>query len=254
MIDVHCHLTYPGLDEIKERVIEEAKTVLDAIITCGYPKDAGKSLGLSEKYPAFVFATLGLHPADIDKMSDQQVRDYMDFIRSNRENIVAVGEIGLDKHIFDDKRRNERFREIFIQYLELAKELDLPAVLHLRKAEQEGFDIVSEMGMKKVVFHYYSGNITLARQIIEKGWYISIPSTINTSKNLRDIGKKFPLEFLLTETDSPFSSPFREKVNIPQNVKVVVEKIATLRKVDAKEVDRVTTENAIKFFDLPIKI
>jgi len=252
MIDVHCHLTYPGLDEIKEKVIEEAKAVLDAIITCGYPKDAGKSLGLSEKYPGFVFATLGLHPIDIDKMSDQQVKDYMDFIRSNRENIVAVGEIGLDRHIFADEKKNERFREIFIQCLELAKELDLPAVLHLRKAEQEGFDTVSKMNMKKIVFHYYSGNITLAKQIIKKGWHISIPSTINTSKNLRDIGKKFPLEFLLTETDSPFSSPFKEKINVPQNVRVVIEKIAELRGMKADEVDKITTENAVKIFRLRI--
>jgi TatD DNase family protein len=247
-------LTYQGLDEIKEKVIEEAKAVLNAIITCGYPNDAEKSLELSKRYHSFVFLTLGLHPVDIVKMSDQQVKEYLDLIRNNRENIVAVGEIGLDKHIFKDEKQNERFREVFLQCLELAKELDLPAVLHLRKAEQEGFDIVSEMGIKKVVFHYYSGGITLARQIIERGYYISIPSTINNSKNLRDIGKKFPLEFLLTETDSPFSSPFNEKINVPQNVKVVVEKIAELRKIDAKEVDRITTENAIKIFGLPIKI
>lgn len=250
MIDCHCHLTYPGLDEIKEKVIEEAREVLDAVITCGYPDDAEKSLDLSKNYPDFIFLTLGLHPTDIAKMSDQQVKEYLDFIRSNRESIVAVGEIGLDKHIFADEKQNERFREIFVQCLELAKELDLPAVLHLRKAEQEGFDIVSEMNMKKVVFHYYSGNITLARQIIEKGWYISIPSTINNSKNLRDIGKKFPLESLLTETDSPFSPPFNEKINVPQNVKVVVEKIAELRGIKIDEVDKITTTNASHLFNL----
>lgn len=248
MIDVHCHLTYKGLDEIKDKVVEEAKKTMTAIITCGYPKDCREALELSKKYRGFVFLTLGLHPIDIVKMSDEEVDDYLDFIREHKDDIVAIGEIGLDWHWFKDEKQNERFREIFVKCLNLSKELNLPVLLHTRKAEQECFEIVKNLGIKKAVFHYYSGNITLARQIIESGYFISLSTSINNSSNSKDIAKKFPLNFLLTETDSPF--PMQEKPNVPQNVKLVVEKIAELRNVPFEDVGKQTTENAVRFFGL----
>jgi len=248
MIDIHCHLTYPGLIEIKEKVIEEAKSEMKAIITCGYPKDCLEALELSKKYSGFVYLTLGLHPIDIIKMSDEEVNKYLDFIREHADDILAVGEIGLDKHWFKDKKENERFEKVFIQCLELSKELDLPAILHLRKTEEDGFKIVLENKIEKAVFHCYGGNITLGKQIIEKNYFISLATNINNSKNSKDIARKFPLKQLLTETDSPFLSPVAGKPNVPQNVKMVIEKIAEERQMSFDEVDRITTENAINLF------
>ena len=250
MIDVHCHMVYEGLDEIKEKVLEEAKKKMDAVVTCGYPKDWEKNLELTKKFPGFVFLTIGLHPIDIKEMTDKQVQDYFDVIRSHAEEIVAVGEIGLEKKWFKEESDLIRFKEVFIQGLELAKEIDKPVVLHLRKAEQEGFDTVVEQKMKDVIFHYYSGNVTLARQIVEKGYYISIPTMIDRSSNLKDIAKKFPLENLLTETDSPFSSPIPNQTNVPQNVEHTIKKIAELRNTSFEEVDKRTTENAKRIYRL----
>jgi len=251
MIDVHCHLCYQGLDEIKDAVVQQSIAAgMKGIITCAYPKDLQKNYGLVKKYPGFLYLSAGLHPIDIKDMTQKEIDAYWDWIRSHADEIVAVGEIGLEKKEFSDEKLLKRFKEVFIQGLELAKEVKKPVVLHLRKAEQEGFDTVVAEGMKEVVFHYYSGNMTLAKQIIKKNYYISIPTTINNSSNLKDIGKKFPLDRLLTETDAPFSSPIPNQPNVPQNVRLTIEKIAELRKTDFAEVDMQTTANAERVFNL----
>jgi TatD DNase family protein len=251
MIDIHCHLAYEGLVEIADAVVHQSKQAgMDGIITCAYPKDLQKNLEIVKKYPGFVFLSVGLHPIDIKDMTDKQVADYFNFIREHADEIVAVGEIGLEKKWFNEEKDLQRFKEVFIQGLDLAKELKKPVVLHLRKAEQEGFDTVVQENMKEVVFHYYSGNMTLAKQIIEKNYYISIPATINNRSTLQDIAKKLPIEQLLTETDSPFSSPFPNSVNVPQNVRLTIEKIAELRKISFEEADKQTTENAKRIFSL----
>lgn len=247
---MHCHLAYPGLGEIRERVVEEAKKSMTALITCGYPRDYKESLELSREHKGFVFLSLGLHPIDISKMTDKEIDDYLGFVREHKEDIVAIGEIGLDRHHFKDGKDQERFKKVFVRCLELAKELDLPVVLHTRKAEQECFEIVKSLGMKKVVFHCYGGNLTLAKQIIDAGYFISLTTNMNNSSNAKDIAKKFPLERLMTETDSPFLSPEKGKQNVPINVRIVVEKIAELRKMNFEDVDKQTTENAVKFFRL----
>lgn len=246
MIDCHCHLGYPGLVEIINKILEESRNML--VITCGYPKDYEKSLELSKKHKN-IYLSLGLHPIDISKMTDEQVKDYLEFIRSCKNEIVAVGEIGLDYHWFD-KERGERFRKIFVECLKLAKEIDKPVVLHTRKAEEECFNIVKELEMEKIDFHCYAGNLTLAKQIIESGYYISLATNIKNSKNSKAIAKKFPIDRLLTETDSPFLSPNKNVVNRPINVKLVLESIAELRSMTVDEIDKITTENAVKFFNL----
>jgi TatD DNase family protein len=251
MIDIHCHLAYEGLDEIKDAVVQQSMQAgMDGIITCAYPKDLQKNVELVKKYPGFLYLSVGLHPIEIKDMTQQQIDSHWDFIREHAEEIVAVGEIGLEKHWFKEEEMLQRFKEVFVQGLDLAKELNKPVVLHLRKAEQEGFDTVVAENMKEVVFHYYSGNMTLAKQIIEKKYFISIPATINNRSTLQDIAKKLPLSQLLTETDSPFSSPFPNSVNVPQNVRLTVEKIAELRNISFEEADRQTTENAKRVFRL----
>jgi len=250
MIDVHCHLTYEGLDEIKESVVKEAKKVMDAIITCGYPEDAKKALEISERHKNFVYLTLGLHPIHVVKMSDKEIDEYKRFVIENKQKIVAVGEIGLDFHWIKEKSKNERVKEIFIEFLELAKEVRLPVILHLRKAEKEGFEIITGEDIKEAVFHCYAGNLTLAKQIVDEGYYISLGTNLMRSKNTKKIAKKFPLDKLLTETDAPFLSPFPGKVNVPQNVQFVLERMSELRNMSVEEIDGVIMRNARELFKI----
>lgn len=248
MIDVHAHLCFGEFSKMKDAVVMQSKAAgLDAIVNCSLPSDLKESFELMKKYPDFIFTTVGLHPNDIEEMAQKEIAAHFDFIREHADEIAAIGEIGLEKKDASEEKFSKQ-KETFIQELDLAKELQKPVVLHLRKAEQEGFDTVVKENMKEVVFHYYSGNMTLAKQIIEKGFYISIPTTINNRSTLKDICKKLPLENLLTETDSPFSSPIPDAENFPQNIKITITKIAELRNIPIKEIDRITTENAKRIF------
>ncbi len=248
MIDVHCHLTYPGLDEIREKVVENCRKKMDAIITCGFPRDCNKALGLVHKYKKFVYLTLGLHPHDIVEMSDKDMEEYIETVKTNEKNIVGIGEIGLDNHWFPDNKHKDRLKKFFIRCLDLSIELDLPVVLHTRKAEQECFDIVVDKGIEKAVFHSYTGNLTLAQKIVERGYYISVSTMISKSKNTKKIGSKFPLEKLLTETDAPFLSPYDNQKNTPLNVEHTLSVMSHLRNMSVKDIDKQIMKNAKEIF------
>ena len=253
MFDAHCHLAYEDID--LEKAIENAKKAgVRGIVMCAYPGDLQSSLKILEKHRGFVHLSFGLHPIDIADMSDKEIEGYIDFIRKNRYKAVAIGECGLDYHWYKEMGsvQDKKFVMFFEKCIELSKELKLPLVLHTRKAEQECFDIIKRHGVEKAVFHCYSGNLTLAKQIIGSGFYISLATNILGSKNTKKIAKSFPLDRMLTETDSPYLSPVPGKKNEPANVKMVVGEIARLRGVSFEEVAKQTTENAERFFGLEL--
>ena len=250
MMDTHCHLTYKGLDEIKDKIIIEAKEEMFGIVTCGLPEDADKALQLANKYHDFVFVTLGIHPTDILDMSNEQIDDYKKFIIKNKSKIIAIGEIGLDYHWIKNENDIKRTKMVFIDFIYLAKKLNLPIILHSRKAEEDVLKIIVENDVRNATFHSYTGNITLARKIIEEGYYISINTNIVNSKNSKKITKSLPIEMFLTETDSPFLSPYPNKINIPQNIKLVVETIAKLRNENFDNINQTLLENCKTFFNI----
>ncbi|MEM5799304.1 MAG: TatD family hydrolase [Candidatus Aenigmatarchaeota archaeon] len=250
MIDTHCHLTYKGLKENCQQILEDARKEMKAIITCGFPEDADDALALSEQYPGFVYVSLGIHPTDVIEMSDDDIEKYSKFIERNKRKIIAIGEIGLDYHWITDEKQKQRTKEIFLFFLNLAKELDKPIILHSRKAEEDVLKLVIQEDVKIATFHSYTGNITLARKIIEEGFFISLNTNLPNSKNAKKIAKSLPLEQLLTETDAPFLSPYTGKVNVPQNVKLVIENVAKLRQMSIEEVKEVILENCESFFNV----
>ncbi|MFH8092971.1 MAG: TatD family hydrolase [Candidatus Aenigmatarchaeota archaeon] len=250
MIDTHCHLTYKGLKESCQQILEDARREMKAIITCGLPEDADDALALSEQYPGFVYVSLGIHPTDIVEMSDDEIEKYSKFMEKNKRKIIAIGEIGLDYHWITDEKQKERTKEIFLFFLNMAKELDKPIILHSRKAEEEVLKLIIQEDVKIATFHSYTGNITLARKIIEEGFFISLNTNLPNSKNARKIAKSLPLEQLLTETDAPFLSPYPGKPNVPQNVKLIVENIAKLRQMSIEEVKEILSENCESFFNV----
>ena len=252
MIDTHSHLVYEGIDP--ENAIANAKEAgLNAIVTCGYPRDYIKNVDVARIHKGFVFLTLGLHPIDIKDLTDEEISKYLDYIRERKDDIIGIGEIGLDYHWFPTGKNTEqdkKFEDVFSKCIELAKELGKPVVIHSRKAEQACFDIINSHDIKDVVFHCYAGGMTLAKDIIDRGYMISLATNIDRSKNTKKIAKILPLEQLLTETDSPFLSPDPTKKNEPANVRHVVERISELRCIPFEKADEQTTENAVRFFKI----
>jgi len=261
MIDAHCHLTYPGLWENLPQVINEAKRVLDAVVTCGLPFDqvkepgfpgAMRALELAEIHKNFIHVTLGLHPTQVGEMSDEEVESYVEFVAANCGRIVGIGEIGLDNYWIKSEEERGKARRVFLEFLELAEKLDKPVVIHSREAESEVLDILSSFSLKKVLMHSFTGNMTTAKAALERGYFFSVNYRLTNTKTMRKIAKNFPLESILLETDAPFLSP-TGGVNTPVSVRIVAEEVAKLRGLSLEVVDEITARNAVEFFGLRIR-
>lgn len=250
MIDIHAHLCFGDYDKDMEQVIAKCKEELAGVIVSSARYEEGlKALSLAGKHPGFLFPTLGFHPTEGGKNPGR----IMELIKANAEKIVGVGEVGLDYHWEKDIAKREIQRERFSEFIELAEKLSKPLVIHSWDAENECFEMVEDSGVK-VVFHCFSGKRELAKEIISKGFYISISTQVLFSKNVRKVAKDIPLDKLLLETDSPFLSPDKKKDprNYPWNIKLAAEKVAGIKGISKNEVLERAKENAISVFDLKI--
>jgi TatD DNase family protein len=203
---------------------------------------------MHEKHPGFVYSTIGLHPVDALKLKDRQIDDHVEFIRKNRESIVGIGEVGLDYYYVKDPLKIKRTKEIFARFIELSKELNLPVIVHSRDATAEAIKILNDHDAKKILLHCF-GEHKMIEIVKENNFSITLPPIIATSKNHRKIAKRLPIELIMTETDSPWFGG-EGKRGLPTNVKIVIEKIAKERGMNFEDVDRITTENARKFYNI----
>lgn len=250
MIDVHCHLEQKDYQKDRERVIKESQKRLKSIISCcSSLDDFDLTLKLVEKYKNFVFATFAIHPLQVKRISEQEIENFFRKIKKYQQKIVGIGETGLDYTIEKESFRKKQ-KELFLKFIQLAKELEKPLIIHSRKAFSEAIEILEKAKAKKVLMHFFTEK-KLLEKIIKNKWSISVNLALLKSKTIKKIIRDLPLTQIMTETDSPWLGP-QGKRNTPLSVKVVVEKIAEIKKINFKEVDKVTTENAISFFNLPI--
>ncbi|NTU97817.1 MAG: TatD family hydrolase, partial [Chlorobiaceae bacterium] len=222
--DAHCHLSFPDFDsdrkEVIGRLLEERVAVL---IDPGTDAETSRrSIGLAREFD-FIFANVGLHPHETNHPNDESV--YEELARLALEpKVVAIGEIGLDYHYPGTDRQMQR--DAFRRMLRLARDLDLPVVIHCREAWSDMFTILAEeshSGLRGSM-HCFSGGIEEAERCIRIGLKLSIPGTVTYKKtNLPDVIRSVSLDDLLTETDAPYLSPvpFRGKRNEPAHVRFV---------------------------------
>ncbi len=249
MIDVHCHLEQEDYSADREELIEKWKKELKAIITCcAHPNDFELTLSLVERHKGFIFCTAGIHPEYVCEIPDEKVEEFFEILKRNREKIHGIGEVGLDFFWIKDEKMRERQRELFTKFIHFADELKLPLVIHSRGAYDETVEILEKEDAKKVLLHMFGAN-HLVKRVIENGWFISVNTILLKSKKHKKIVRDMPLERIMLETDSPWLSPSGGR-NEPTSVKIVAEKISEIKKISVEDVDKVTTENAVKFFDL----
>jgi len=250
MIDVHCHLEQKDYDKDRNEVIEKCKKELKAIITCCcHPDDFDLTIEMVKNYQNFIFATVSLHPIDIEEISELNLDSFFKKIEEYKEKIVAIGETGLD-FVIEETTLREKQKELFLKFISLAKDLNLPLVIHARKAFAETIEILEKSGAKRVLMHFFTAKELLPK-IIKNKWSISVNTTLKNSKKIKKIVRDLPIENIMTETDSPWLG-FEGKRNDPTSVKFVIEEIAEIKKVKFEEVDKITTQNAIEFFNLKI--
>lgn len=256
LIDTHAHLTFPEFDKDRASVISRAfENGLEYIITIGAGEDIegnAKAVALAEK-EARIYATVGVHPHDAAKMTDEWLARIEKWAR--HEKVVAIGEIGLD--FFRSKSPHDVQIEWFKRQLKIACDRNLPVVLHSRDAGDEVLKILKEEGCpsRGGVFHCFSGNAEFAKEVVKMGFRISVPGvvTFKNSLELQEVVAEIPLERIVIETDCPYLAPepHRGKRNEPLYVEHIAKKIGKIKGLSYNDVARITTLNAKRLFDLP---
>lgn len=253
MIDTHCHIDFEEFDDDREDVIKRAKDKLDHVIVSGYSNESNmKVLQLSKDYEGFIYPTFGFHPVSSQNASEEDLKIAHENIRNNLDSILAVGEVGMDYYYVTDKALRERQQEIFKSFLELANEYKVPIVMHVRDCEKKAVNIIEDYDdIPYFVFHCYGGSLKTAKRIMNRGdSYMSFSTMLCYSKHHQDLIEKIDLDYVLTETDSPFLAMTKEERNEPANVVKAVHKIAEIKNMDVSTVDEITTNNARKIFKI----
>lgn len=251
LIDSHAHLEMEEFDADRNDVIERARLAgVECIVTVGTNLSLSrKALSIARQYPN-IYATVGIHPHDVAGAGDQAF-DELKALASDPK-VVAYGEIGLD--YYRNLSPQEKQIEMFSRQLEIAGELKLPVIIHDRDAHEQTLQMVKSSGIRKGVFHCFSGDWPMARQCIDMGFYLSIPGvvTFKQSQNLQEVVRRAPLEWLLLETDCPYLTPVphRGKRNEPAFIVHTARKAAELRGVSYEEMARAAAQNTKRLFGL----
>ncbi|SET23318.1 TatD DNase family protein [Natronincola peptidivorans] len=253
LFDSHAHLDDSRFDKDRDEILKRAKeNGVEFILNPGADLNTSiKAVNLAEKY-SMMYAAVGVHPHDVKDMDEDTVTIIKSF--TNKEKVVAIGEIGLDFH-YDHSPREDQ-RKWFRRQIQLAQEVKLPIIVHDREAHGEVFDILEEYkaGELGCVMHCYSGSVELAKEYIKRGIYISLagPITFKNAKKTYEVAKEIPLEWLLIETDCPYLAPvpYRGKRNEPAYVRHVAETIAEAKGISFEKVAQQTKENTKKLFHI----
>jgi len=256
MIDTHCHLTYkPLLDQLDAVLGRAAQAGVDRMISVGTsPADARVALGLAKRFD-HVYATVGVHPHYADQSTDRsEVVQVMQELAADPK-VVALGEMGLDKHYSDPPMADQR--RVFAWQLEVAQGLVKPIVIHNREATDDVLTMIRDSGIagERFVFHCFTGSDHELDAILELGTMVSFTGivTFSNAKSLADSAARVPADRLMVETDSPYLTPqpYRKvRPNEPCYVPWVAKFLAQKRGVDEDPFVSMMDANAQRFFGL----
>ena len=261
LVDSHCHIDGPEYDADREDVIARAR---DAGVTAMLNVGTGDphsgvfetAVELAEKHDE-IFCAIGVHPHDA-KLFDERAEERLINLAKQSSCVIAWGEIGLDYH-YDHSPRDVQ-REVFRRQLCIARELDLPVVIHSREADDDTITILREelSGYERAgVLHCFGGSLEMAQEAIELGFFISFAGNLTFKKanDLRNIARQLPIDRLVVETDCPYLTPvpFRGKRNEPARVVETAKCLAELKGNELDEAGRITTENFERLFGVNVR-
>lgn len=250
LIDTHCHIDEEAFAPDREEVIaRQRENGVEAMIVPGVNAASIETvLEVCHRHPGYCYPALGLHPEDVKDNWQEQLAIIEQAIRQHRSELVAIGEIGLD--YYWDKTYKEAQQEVLRQQLLLARELDLPVILHNREATEDILRIVKEVGGRGV-FHCFNGSRETVQQILEMGFYVGIGGVL-TFKNSK-LAEKLdvvPLERIVLETDAPYMAPvpFRGQRNESRFMIHVVERLAQVYNCTKEDIIMATNTNSRQLF------
>lgn len=249
LIDTHCHLEKKEYDDLDE-VVQKMDGYM---IASGYNDETNlEVIELVNKYDK-VYGVIGIHPEEVNNVTSNSFKIIEDNI--NNPKIVGIGEIGLDYYYVKDNK--EKQKELFKRQIQIAEKHHKPIVVHSRDAAQDTYEMLKDINVKCDI-HCFSYSLEMAKEFIKLGFKLGIGGvlTFKNSKNLNQVVSEIDIKKLLLETDSPYLTPepFRGQKNEPTNVKLVAKKISEIKNLPLEEVINILNENAIKQFDLDIKL
>lgn len=252
-IDSHAHLDDKRFDADREQLVNSLyDNDVELVLNPGADlKSSEKALSIAQKYP-FIYAAVGCHPHDTKFMDDDTMNIFKEMAKNDK--VIAIGEIGLD-YYYDNSDRDTQ-RKWFREQIRLAKELDLPYIVHDRDAHEDILKIMKEEHYDgaRGILHCYSGSVELSKEFIKLGFYISLagPVTFEKARVPKLVAKEVPFDRLLIETDSPYLTPrpYRGKRNEPKYVRYVAEEIANIRNISLDEIAEKTKENFKRLFGI----
>jgi len=254
-VDTHCHLDMSAFTkDFNQILLNASKNNVRKIISVGIDLKSSMAAIEIARAQKHIFATIGIHPHDIDNISESTYTSLIKLFSQYSDHIAGYGEIGLD--YFKNYSDPASQRKHFAKQLSLANELKLPVIIHNRQADDDTLNILraTKPFTYGGILHCFSGDYEFARKILDLGLLISIPGIV-TFKNaaiLHDVVKKVPLTSLVLETDGPFLSPqpFRGKRNEPAYIPYIAEKIAQIQEISIEQVANQTTTNAENLFKI----
>jgi TatD DNase family protein len=248
IVDDHAHLfLYENVDEkIRENVERNVKYIIENSIDV---ESINIVIEESRKYDIIYYA-LGLYPEEIVKMNDDDIEKIFEFIEENEDKkFLAIGEVGLDfSSVDEDKIRKQK--TYFEKFLELADRLKKPVIIHSRKAEKDVLDILTSYNNKRVLHTFWKPS--LVDKAIEINCYLSIPTIVYRDPGFQKIVEDVPLEFILTETDSPYLDPIEKGKAVNNSWKIIysLEKISEIKDIDKKELEEIIFNNFVKVYNI----
>lgn len=253
-IDTHCHLEDENFSADRAEVIARAKSAsVERIINFGSTLQSSVAVAEFAKNFSELYAGIGIHPEEIDDF-DEKTCARLAALAADKK-VVAIGEIGLDYHWEKDSARRLIQQKIFVEQLDLARQLHLPVCVHDRDAHGDTLRILqAEARDLRGVLHCYSGSLETAREVWKLGWLIGVdgPLTFKNSAKVPEVVKAAPRDMLLIETDAPYLAPvpWRGKRNEPAYVVEVAKKLAEVRNETLEEVAAYTTANAQRLYEI----
>lgn len=253
IFETHAHYDDHKFDEDREAVLQKViQSGVSPIINVGASIDSTKATIELAKSHDYIYAAVGVHPSDIEDLNEESFMWLR--AQTSYEKTVAIGEIGLDYYWDKEPEVQKAQRYWFGRQLELAREVELPVIIHSRDAAEDTVKVMKEHNAQELsgVIHCYSYSKEMAKEFVKMGYFIGVGGvvTFKNAKKLMETVEEIPIESILLETDCPYMAPEpnRGTRNDSSNIPFIIEKIAEIKGISKEDVERITEENAYRLF------
>lgn len=252
IIDTHAHYDDEAFDEDRDELLKQIQEAgVIGVLNCASSKKSLETTNQLTLDYDFIYGALGIHPSDANDYSEEVKENIIQKVKSNKK-ILAIGEIGLD-YYWDENPERDVQKKVFREQMEIARQLNLPVVIHDRDAHSDTLEIMKEYPDVNGIVHCFSGSLEFALECVKLGYYIGITGvvTFKNAKKIIEVVKGIPLDKLLVETDCPYMTPTpnRGKRNKSDYIEYIIEQIANIKGNEGKRVNMAVNENFLRLIE-----